>query len=70
MSKSPHKFRVAQEEFKQERTVNVDQAQIWEIIQDPPYGTQGPLLSMWEGKGEGEREQNNHWVVNTQKLKR
>lgn len=50
--------------------MNVDQAQIWEIIQDPPYGTQGPLLSMWEGKGEGEREQNNHWVVNIQKLKR
>lgn len=60
VSKSPRKFRVVQEEFQQERTMDVDKAQIWNITQDPLYGTQRPLVSVWEGKGEGEREQNNH----------
>lgn len=52
MSKSPHKFCVVQEEPQQERTMDVDQAQIWKIIQDSPYGTQRPLVSVGEG---GER---------------
>lgn len=60
VSKSPHKFCVVQEELQQERTMDVDQAQIWKIIQDPPYGTQRPLVSVWEGRGGDEREQNNH----------
>jgi len=69
VSKSAHKFRVVQEELQQQRTMNVDQAQIWEIIQDPLYGTQWPLVSVWEGKGEVGRQQNNRQIVNIQKPK-